>query len=92
VSKFLKDYKPEPKTPGSGDIIEEFLNSGKEAAIVDVDRLGKTVVGVYSGLRSYIDRHNMPCRVRQEEGNLILERVERASTDEQTDNIDQEEQ
>jgi hypothetical protein len=71
--------------PGSGDIIEEFLNSGKEAAVVDVDVLGKTVVGVYSGLRSYIDRNSVPCRVRQEEGKLILERVSESSTAKQTD-------
>ncbi len=90
MNKFLKDYKPEPKMPGSGELIEEFLNSGKEAVVVDVERLGKTVVGVYSGLRQYAERHNMPVSVRQEEGQVILEKLTGSPPAKQTKDKDDE--
>jgi hypothetical protein len=74
VNKFLKDYEPKKKPPGSGLLIEDFLNGDRDIVVVDFVRMGRGLSGTYSALRTYIDRHSVPCNVRVEDGQIILEK------------------
>ncbi len=79
-SSLIKDYEPSTRGATSEKIITEFLNSNKDIGKVDIELTGKTTGNVYASLRSYIERHNIPATVRQENGNVILERNQETDT------------
>ena len=78
--KLIQDYKPGAKGATSEMIINEFLTSDKEVGKVDIEQTGKAVGNVYASLRSYAERHDIPVTVRQENGNVILERIPDSET------------
>ena len=75
-NSLIKDYEPGTRGATSEKIITEFLNSDKDIGKVNIEQTGKTTGNVYASLRSYIERHDIPASVRQENGNVILERVQ----------------
>jgi hypothetical protein len=58
---------------GSKDIIQEFLDSGKDLGCVNVE--GRTPISIYNALLSYVKRHDeFNVSVRMNRGDVILEK------------------
>lgn len=77
MTGFLKEYIPSERVSiKSKDIIDEFIASGNDAAVIDLEKIGKKSETVYAGLRSYIERHELKMAIRQESGDIVIEKTE----------------
>ena len=72
VLKF-EDVPTRPKVT-SADILTQFLQSGATTAVVDVEKLQRNKSSVYTGLKSYVRRHDMSVKVYMQGGEIILQR------------------
>lgn len=59
----------------SEPIVNEFLESDLEVALVDVSDLDKGAAGIATTLNLYITKRNVPVRVAQRQGQVYLVRM-----------------
>lgn len=66
----------------SKDIIDGFLKSETDSAIVDVESTGRPMISVYNGLRQYIKSHKITnVTVMLHRGNILMINNEKCRKD-----------
>jgi hypothetical protein len=69
----IKPFTATPKSPGSKEIVEEFIKSDLRVCAVDTASLGRSLNTVYVSLRQYLANHvDLRIQVSIQDGQLTL--------------------
>ena len=81
----LETVSVKARTRISGELLQEFLNSGHSIAKLDRGGITSTLASLSSSLRSYIASHQVPVRLIIRKSEIYFVRTDRNEEEDPTD-------